>query len=109
MNIGLISLKISHGVIYIYIYIIYHIYIYISWSDIAVFHIGGFVNCHNWVGEDPRITSENMQNRPKVAVWCGITSDRIVAHFILRNTVNVERYLTMLRGNLASYQYLGDY
>ncbi|CAI9729892.1 leucine-rich repeats and immunoglobulin-like domains protein 3 isoform X2 [Octopus vulgaris] len=40
----------------------------ILWSDEVVFHIGGFVNHHNcyyWAGEDPRITSEKIQNRPK--------------------------------------------
>ena len=36
----------------------------ILWSE-AVFHIGGFVNRHNcphWAGQDPRVTSEKMQN-----------------------------------------------
>ena len=38
-----------------------------------------------------------MQNRPKITVWCGMTSDRIVGPFILHDTMNAERYLTMLR------------
>ena len=41
-----------------------------------------------------------MQNRPKVTVWCGMTSDSIVGSFILRGTMNAERYLTMLRGEI---------
>ena len=73
-------------------------------SDKAVFLIGGSVNRHNyhyWAGEDLHITLEKMQHRPKVMVWCGMTSDRIVGLFILLDIVNTERYLTMLRGNLA--------
>ena len=38
-----------------------------------------------------------MQNGLKVTVWCGMTSDRNVGPFVHRYTVNVERYLTMLR------------
>ena len=75
----------------------------ILWSDEAVFHIGGFVNrhnCHYWAEEDPRIISEKFQNRPKITVWCGMTSDRIVGPFIFRNTMNAERYLTMLQDEI---------
>ena len=54
-------------------------------------------NCHYWAGEDPCIASEIIQNRPKVKVWCGMTLDRIVGPFILRNTVNAERYAIMMR------------
>ena len=75
----------------------------ILWNDEAVFHIGGLVNrhnCHYWEEEDPRITSEKMQNRPKVTVWCGMTSDSIVGFFILRDTMNAERYLTMLQDEI---------
>ena len=63
----------------------------ILWSNEAVFHVGGFVNrhnCHYWAGEDPRVTSEKMQNRPKITVWCGMTTDRIVCPFIIHDTVN---------------------
>lgn len=67
----------------------------ILWSDEAVFHIGGFVNLHNWAGEDPLVISESMQNRPKVAVLCGMTSGRIVGPLILHNTMNAERHFTL--------------
>ena len=56
----------------------------ILWSDEAAFHIGGFVNrhnCHYWAGEDPRVTSEKQQNRPKITIWYGMTSDRIVGPY----------------------------
>ena len=41
-----------------------------------------------------------MQNRPKVTVWCGMTSDCAVGLFILHDTLNVERYLTMLQDEI---------
>lgn len=66
----------------------------ILWSAEAVFYIGGSVNrhkCHYWAEVDPHIISEKMQNRPKVTVWCGMTSDSIV---------NAERYLTMLQDEI---------
>lgn len=71
----------------------------IIWSDEAIFHIGGFVNrhnCHYWAQHDPEATVEKSQSRPKVTVWCGITSNKVVGPFILRDTMNSERYLAML-------------
>ena len=41
-----------------------------------------------------------MQNRPKVTVWCGMTSDCAVVPFILHDTMNVESYLTMLQDEI---------
>ena len=38
-----------------------------------------------------------MQNRPKITDWCGMTSDSIMGPFILHDTMNAKRYLTMLR------------
>ena len=43
-----------------------------------------------------------MQNRSKVTVWCGMTSDCAVGPFILRATMNAERYLTMLQDEIWS-------
>jgi hypothetical protein len=43
----------------------------ILWSDEAIFHVGGFVNRHNyhyWAAQDSNMTVEKMQNRPKVTV-----------------------------------------
>lgn len=48
-------------------------------------------------GEDPLVISESMQNRPKVTLWRGMISYRIVGPSILRDTMNAERYLTMLQ------------
>ena len=41
-----------------------------------------------------------MRNRPKVTVWCGMTSDSIVGPFTLRDTLNAERYHTMLQDEI---------
>ena len=72
----------------------------ILWSDEAVFHVGGFVNrhnCHYWAHEDPAVIAEKTQSRPKVTVWCGMTSSRIVGPFCIRDTMNADRYLSLLR------------
>jgi len=71
----------------------------ILWSDETVFHIGAFVyrhNCHYWAAHDPKVTVEKMQNRPKVTVWCGMTATRVIGPYLLRGTMNAERYLQML-------------
>jgi len=70
----------------------------ILWSDEAFFHIDGFVsrhNCHYWAPHDPEVTVEEMQNRPKVTLWCGMTTTRVIGH-LLRDTMNAERCLHML-------------
>lgn len=71
----------------------------IIWSDEAVFHVGGFVNrhnCHYWAETNPGMTIEKSQGRPKLTVWCGMTADRIIGPFILRDTMNSDRYHQML-------------
>ncbi|PSN36232.1 hypothetical protein C0J52_25369 [Blattella germanica] len=37
-----------------------------------------------------------MQSRPKVTVWCGMAATNVIGPFILRETMNAERYLQML-------------
>jgi hypothetical protein len=44
----------------------------ILWSDETTFHVGGFVNRHNyhyWAAQDPNMAVEKLQNRSKVT--CG--------------------------------------
>ena len=75
----------------------------ILWSDEAVFCVGGFVNrhnCHYWAEYNPHITVEKAQRKPKVTVWCGMTASRIVGPFIIRDTMNAERYLAMLQNDV---------
>jgi len=69
------------------------------WSDEAFFHNGGFVNRHNshyWAAHDPEVTVEKKQNRPKVTVCCGMTATKVIGPYLLRDTMNAERYLQML-------------
>jgi len=71
----------------------------ILWSDEAVFHIGGFVsrhNCHYWAARDPEVMVEKMQNRPQVTVWCRMTATRVIGPYLLRDTMNAERYRQIL-------------
>jgi hypothetical protein len=43
------------------------------------------------------MTVEKMQNLPKVTVWCGMNTTSIIGPYLLRDTMNSERYLQMLR------------
>ncbi|CAG0897384.1 unnamed protein product [Darwinula stevensoni] len=73
----------------------------IVWSDEAVFHVGGFVNrhsCHYWAREDPGATVEKMQNRPKVTVWCSLTSNQVVDPFLIRDTADNFYHSTVGKG-----------
>ena len=44
----------------------------------------------------PEVTVQKMQNRPKVTVWCGMTATRVIGPYLLRDTMNAERYPQML-------------
>jgi len=57
----------------------------IVWSDEAIFHVGGLVNrhnCHYWCEEDPKVITEKFMGKPKVTVWCGITSTDVIGPFL---------------------------
>ena len=72
----------------------------ILWSDEATFHVGGFVNrhnCHYWAKSDPKVTMKKSQSRPRLTVWCGMTSEQVTGPFVMRDTMNGERYLNMLQ------------
>jgi hypothetical protein len=40
---------------------------------------------------------EKMQNNPKVTVWCGMTATSVIGPYLLRDTINFERYLQMFQ------------
>jgi hypothetical protein len=68
----------------------------ILWNDEVVFHNVGFVNrhnCHYLAAHNPEVTVEKLQNHPKVTVWCGMTASRVIGPYLLRDTMNAERYL----------------
>jgi hypothetical protein len=43
------------------------------------------------------MTVEKMQNRPEVTVWCRMTATSVIGPYLLRDTMNSERYLQMLQ------------
>ncbi|CAF1436544.1 unnamed protein product [Adineta steineri] len=38
-----------------------------------------------------------MQSQPKIVVWCGFISTKLIGPYILHDTMNGERYLEMLQ------------
>ena len=69
--------------------------------DCSVFHVSGFINCHNchyWASDeiDLKMTVERMQAQSKVAVWCGMTATRIIGLYLLRDTMNGQCYPQMV-------------
>lgn len=79
------------------------IYKNIVWTDEATFHVGGFVKRHNshyWGKEDPKRLLKKSQNKPRLTVWVGITSQRIIGPVIIKETMNGERYLHLLENTV---------
>lgn len=67
----------------------------------VLFHVGDYINHHNcnyWAlcHNDPNMPVEGLQARLKVFVWCGMTATKVVGPYLLRNTMNTDRYLQML-------------
>jgi hypothetical protein len=53
----------------------------VCFSDKATFHIPGTVNRHNcriWGSENPHVVWEHERDTPKLNVWCGLTSARVI-------------------------------
>lgn len=71
----------------------------IVWSDEASFHINGCVtlrNCYFLAPKNPNVLYKKAVGKQRVTVWCGMTADRLIGPFIMRDTMNAERYLDML-------------
>ncbi|GBM39932.1 hypothetical protein AVEN_250250-1 [Araneus ventricosus] len=73
----------------------------IIFTDEATFRVSGHVNKHNtriWGSENPHFIIETVHDSPKVNVWCGLISDRVIGPFIFaESTVTKEVYLDMLQ------------
>ena len=54
------------------------------------------LNCHYWAAHDTEVTVEKMQNRSKVTMCRGMTATRVIRPYLLRDTMNAERYLQTL-------------
>ena len=57
-------------------------------SDEAHFHLGGYVNEHNyrfWGTENPCITHEEPLHPLKVAAWCAVYAGEVIEPFFFHN------------------------
>ncbi|CAF3252739.1 unnamed protein product [Rotaria sp. Silwood2] len=73
----------------------------VFFSDEATFHLHGFVDKHNiryWSEENPHATIETVMQSPKLNVWYSMSEDKLIGPFFFDgNTVNGQKYLTMLQ------------
>ncbi|GFX51747.1 DUF4817 domain-containing protein [Trichonephila clavipes] len=82
----------------------------ILWTDEAHFSLHGDVNNHNcriWATSNPREYTQKPLHSPKVTAWCGFTGSFIIGPYFfetqcavngwITETVNAQRYLTLLR------------
>lgn len=78
----------------------------ILFTDEATFTTNGVVssqNCRWWSTGNPkfRINCKNQYSR-KINVWCGILNRKIIGPYILRQSLNSERYLEFLNMELEN-------
>ncbi|GFV07948.1 uncharacterized protein TNCV_2620091 [Trichonephila clavipes] len=82
----------------------------ILWTDVTHFSLHGDVNnhnCPNWATSNPREYTQKPLHSPKLAAWCGFTGSFIIGPIFfetqypvngwISETVNAQRYLTLLR------------
>jgi hypothetical protein len=68
-------------------------------SDETHFHFGGVVNKQNvryWASENPRVIHEKCIMHRELTVWVAISSHGLLRPIFFEETVNSERYLSML-------------
>ena len=46
--------------------------------------------------KNPKVLFKKTVGKQRVTVWCGMTADRLISPFLLNETMNADRYLTML-------------
>ncbi|MCQ7131119.1 DUF4817 domain-containing protein [Salmonella enterica] len=72
----------------------------VLFTDEATFHVSGLLNRHNvriWGSENPHASRELVRDSPKVNVWCGLMSTRIIGPFFFaEQTITANVYLDML-------------
>ena len=77
----------------------------ICFSDDATFHISRKLNTHNvriWGSEHPHVIRELQRNSPKVNVWRGIISNRMIGSFFFPEaTINADVYFDLLSEYVA--------
>lgn len=68
-------------------------------SDEAWFHLSGYVNSQNyrhWSSVNPHVFIETDMHPIKIGVWCAISRRRIIGPIFFHDTINAERYRTLL-------------
>lgn len=78
---------------------------HIIFSDEATFCLNGTVNRHNcryWSAENPHWIQEVHTQRPqKVNVWAGLVGNNIIGPFFIRENLNGNGYLNLLRNEVV--------
>lgn len=72
----------------------------VLWSDEAYFTLEGDVTSVRgsvWATSNPHAKFEKPLQSKKVLVWCGFTSDLVIEPFFMDDTLNGDRYLSMLK------------
>lgn len=72
----------------------------LAFSDEAHFYLDGGVNRHNhryWAPENPCWVTEHSLHPEKTTVWAVICTEALIGPFFFDQTVNGERYLSMLQ------------
>ena len=72
----------------------------LTFSDEAHFYLDGAVSRHNhryWAPKNPRWFVQQSLHPEKTTVWAAICADRLIGPFFFDQTVNGERYLSMLQ------------
>jgi hypothetical protein len=74
--------------------------------DEAHFHLDGMVNKQNvrfWESENLRVIHEAVHRAPRITVWVAISNHGLSRPVFCEETVNSERYLSMLRHTSAPH------
>jgi hypothetical protein len=69
-------------------------------SDEAHFHLDGVVNKQNarfLVAENPCVIRKNVHHAPRITVWVAISSHGLLGPILFEETVNSERYYSLVQ------------
>jgi hypothetical protein len=78
----------------------------VRFPDEAHLHLDGVVNKQNvllWTPENPRVIHENVHHAPRITVWVAISSHGLLWPIFFEETVNSDRYLSMLRNTFLPH------
>jgi hypothetical protein len=73
-------------------------------SGEAHFHLDGVANKKNvrfWASEIPRVLTEKTHHAPKITIWVAIYSQGPIGPVFFDQTVNSERYLSLLHNSFV--------